>query len=236
MSPSKNQSVLPANRLLNALPKSEYRRLLPELTDVTLDFGETLYERGDIISFVYFPNNSIISLLSTVAVRSTLEVGMVGNEGMVGLSLFMGIDKASTRALVQGGGSAFRMKSAAFRKFSSHTSSMHLLLHRYTHSLLTQISQSSACNRFHTADARLARWLLMTSDRMASNEFRVTQDFLANMVGVRREAVNKVTGALQKANLVKYSRGAFAILDRPGLETLTCPCYAIIRESDDFLN
>jgi CRP-like cAMP-binding protein len=236
MSTTKNQSVPPGNRLLASLPKNEYRRLFPELTEVALVFGDIIYEPGDAISHVYFPNNSLISLLSAVADRSTLEVGMVGNEGMVGLPVFMGVDKASTRALVQGEGSAFKMKSATFRKFSNHTSSLHSRLHRYTHSLLTQISQSSACNRFHKADTRLARWLLMTGDRMGSTEFQVTQEFLSNMVGVRREAVNKAAGTLQKAKLVKYSRGIVTILNRPGLEAVACSCYAIIRQSDEFLN
>lgn len=236
MSTRTKQNVTPANRLLAALPKKEYQHLLPELTQVRLAFGEILYERGDTIPYIYFPNDSIISLLSTVAERSILEVGIVGNEGMAGLSVFMGIDIASTRAQVLGGGSAFRMKSATLRKLSSHTSSLHSLLHRYTHSLLTQISQSSACNRFHTVDKRLARWLLMTSDRMGSDEFRLTQDFISHMVGARREAVNKAAGDLQKKKLINYSRGAIAILNRSGLEAVSCACYAIIKESDDFLN
>jgi CRP-like cAMP-binding protein len=155
---------------------------------------------------------------------------------MAGLSVFMGIDKAGTRGLVKGGGSAFRMKSAILRKISNHTSSLHTILHRYTYSLLSQISQSSACNHFHTADARLARGLLMTSDRMGSNEVRLTQDFLAKLMGIRREAVSKAAGALQKEKLISYSRGVIAILDRQGLEQVACNCYAIIKESDNFLN
>ena len=229
------QDKPPANRLLAALPKKEYQSLRPELTAVTLVFGEILYERGDTIRYVYFPNNSVISLLSTEAERTPLEVGMVGKEGMTGLSVFMGIDKADTRALVKGGGSAFRMKSATLRKISNQTSSLHTILHRYTYSLLSQISQSSACNHFHSADARLARGLLMTSDRMDSHELRLTQDFLSKLMGIRREAVSKAARALQKEKLINYRRGVIAILDRQGLEEVACNCYAIIRESD-FLN
>jgi CRP-like cAMP-binding protein len=236
MSTSWDQDGTPANRLLSALPKKEYRSLLPELTQVTLAFGEILYEQGDVLRYVYFPNDSIISLLSAVPERAAIEVGMVGNEGMTGLSVFMGIDKANTRGLVKGGGSALRMKSATLRTISNHPSSLHTILHRYTYSLFTQISQSSACNRFHTADARLARWLLMTSDRRGSNDCLLTQDFLSKLVGIRREAVSKAASALQKGKLINYRRGAITILNRPGLEAVSCTCYAIIRESDTFWN
>lgn len=162
---------------------------------------------------------------------------MVGNEGMAGLSVFMGVDTARTVALVQGEGSAMSMTAVALRHEANRLGSLHRLLHRYTHSLMTQISQSSACNRFHTVDARLARWLLMSSDRMGSGEFRLTQDFMSNMLGVRREGVNQAAGDLQKGNLISYSRGTLKILDRPGLEAVSCHCYGIIRaESDSYLN
>jgi len=237
MLPAKSQCAPPANRLLAALPKKEYQRLLPELKHVTLTFGEILYEPGDTIRHLYFPNDSIVSLLAAVTERSTLEVGMVGNEGVTGISVFMGVNTSSTRALVQGGGSAMRMKSAALRKESNRESSLHRLLQRYTHSLLTQISQSSACNRFHNVNERLARWLLMTSDRMGSEEFRLTQDFMSHMLGVRREGVNKAAGALQLDKLISYSRGMIKILDHTGLEASSCKCYCMIKnESDSFLN
>jgi CRP-like cAMP-binding protein len=237
MLPARSQYAPPANRLLAALPKKEYQRLLPELKHVTLTFGGILYEPGDTIRHLYFPNDSIVSLLAVVTERSTLEVGMVGNEGVTGISVFMGVNTASTRALVQGGGSAMRMKSAALRKESNHESSLHHLLQRYTHSLLTQISQSSACNRFHNVNERLARWLLMTSDRMGSEEFRLTQDFMSHMLGVRREGVNKAAGALQLDKLISYSRGMIKILDHTGLEASSCKCYGMIKdESDSFLN
>lgn len=225
------------NRLLATLPKKEYERLLPGLKRIPLNFGEVLYEPGDTIKHVYFPNDSIVSLLSAMPERSTLEVGMVGNEGFAGLSIFMGVNVSQTRALVQGAGSAMRMTSAAVRHEANHLGALHRLLHRYSHSLLTQVSQSVACNRFHSVDARLARWLLMTSDRLGLDEFRLTQDFMSNMLGVRREGVNKAAGTLQTAKLIRYSRGMIKILDRRGLEANSCECYAIIKaESDEYLN
>jgi CRP-like cAMP-binding protein len=232
-----NHGESPANRLLAMLPGKEYRRILPELKRTTLSFGEVLYEPGDRIRHVYFPNNSIVSLLSAVGDSSTLEVGMVGNEGMTGLPIFMGVDVSTTRALVQGSGSAMKMTSGAMRHEANRLGSLHRLLHRYSHSLLTQISQSSACNRFHTVDARLARWLLMTGDRLGEDQFRLTQDFMSNMLGVRREGVNKAAGALQAKKLIRYSRGNLAILNRTGLEAASCACYAITKaESDAYLN
>jgi CRP-like cAMP-binding protein len=219
------------------LPGKEYRRILPELKRTTLTFGDVLYDPGDRIRHVYFPNNSIVSLLSAVGARSTLEVGMVGNEGMTGLPIFMGVDVSTTRALVQGAGSAMKMTSAAMRQEANRLGSLHRLLHRYSHSLLTQIAQSSACNRFHTVDARLARWLLMTGDRLGEDQFRLTQDFMSNMLGVRREGVNKAAGALQAKKLIRYSRGNLEILNRTGLEAASCSCYAITKaESDAYLN
>ena len=225
------------NRLLATLPKKEYERLLPELKRIPLNFGEVLYEPGDTIKHVYFPNDSIVSLLSAMPERSTLEVGMVGNEGFAGLPIFMGVNVSQTRALVQGAGSAMRMTSATARQESNHLGALHRLLHRYSHSRLTQVSQSVACNRFHSVDARLARWLLMTRDRLGLDQFRLTQDFMSNMLGVRREGVNKAASTLQAAKLIRYSRGMITILDRRRLEAKSCECYAIIKaESDQYLN
>jgi CRP-like cAMP-binding protein len=222
-----------ANRLLAALPKEEYQRLLPELRPVTLAFGKILYEPGAIIRHVYFPNDSIVSLISEVAERSTLEVAIVGNEGMTGISVFMGVARSRTRALVQCGGSAMRMKSAYLGRESDRSGALTRLLRRYTHSLFTQISQSAACNRFHKVDARLARWMLMTHDRTGSDEFRLTQEFMSNMLGVRRERVNMAAGDLQREKLISYSRGMIKIRDRAGLETVACECYRIIKEETD---
>jgi CRP-like cAMP-binding protein len=225
------------NRLLATLPKNEYKRLLPKLKNVSLVLGEVLYEPGAAIRYVYFPNDSIISLISKLSENSWLEVGMVGNEGMAGLAVFMGVNSSSTRALVQGAGTAMRMSSAAVRTEANQLGSFHHLLHRYSHSLLTQVSQSSACNRFHFVDARLARWLLMTKDRLGVEEFPLTQEFLSNMLGVRREGVSKAAGALQSGKLIRYSRGVITILNRRGLEAKSCKCYAIIKaETDAYLN
>jgi CRP-like cAMP-binding protein len=225
------------NRLLATLPKNEYKRLLPKLKTVNLVLGEVLYEPGAAIKYVYFPNDSIISLISELSETSWLEVGMVGNEGMAGLAVFMGVNSSSTRALVQGAGTAMRMSSAAVRTEANRLGNLHHLLHRYSHSLLTQVSQSSACNRFHFVDARLARWLLMTKDRLGAEEFPLTQEFLASMLGVRREGVSKAAGALQAAKLIRYRRGMITVLNRRGLEAKSCECYAIIKaETDAYLN
>ena len=225
------------NRLLGMLPKNEYKRLLPKLKTVSLVLGEILYEPGDAIKHVYFPNDSIISLITEVSETSGLEVGMVGNEGMAGLAVFMGVNSSSIRALVQGSGTAMRMSSAAVRTEANRLGSLHHLLHRYSHSLLTQVSQSSACNRFHFVDARLARWLLMTNDRLGVAEFPLTQEFLSSMLGVRREGVSKAASILQAARLIHYSRGMITVLNRRGLEAKTCECYEIIKaETDAYLN
>ena len=225
------------NRLLASLPKAEYKRLASVLEQVQLTFGEVLYEADETIDFVYFPENSIISLISPMSARSTIEVGMVGNEGVVGLSVFMGVDHSLTRAIVQGSGSAMRLASSAVRYESNRLSSLHRLMHCYSHSFLAQVSQSSACNRFHSVNTRLARWLMMTSDRLGSDEFRLTQEFMSNMLGVRREGVNKAAGMLQTDKMIRYSRGMITILDRDLLEDSACQCYAIIKaESDAYLN
>lgn len=231
--PSQKRTERVGNRLLSALPAKEYQRLLPELEDVNLRFAEVLCKPGENIRHVYFPNDSIISLLASVGNHSTLEVGIVGSEGMVGIGVFMGVDVSRNQALVQGAGTAMRMKVGAFRREAHQLVALHRLLHRYSHSLLTQVSQSAACNRFHTVNARLARWLLMTHDGLRVDEFRLTQEFMSNMLGVRREGVNHAAGALQHAELISYSRGIIRILDRAGLEAVTCECYRIIKEESD---
>lgn len=236
MTPQANNGSPPVNRLLAALPRKEYQRLLPHLKTTSLTFGDVLYDPGDKIKHVYFPSDSIVSLLSAVAERSTLEVGMVGNEGVAGLSIFMGVSVSSTRALVQASGTALVMSSAAVRQEANRLGALHRLLHRYTHSLLTQIAQSSACNRFHVVDSRLARWLLMTRDRVGADEFRLTQDFMSNMLGVRREGVNRAAGALQAQKLIHYTRGTIKVLNVRGLEEVSCICYSMIKsESDSYL-
>ena len=237
MPPTTKPRASVANRLLAALPQKEYQRLLPELEQVTMPFAEVVYEPGERIRHVYFPNESIISLLVEVVDRSTLEIGTIGNEGMAGISVFMGVDTSPHRAIVQGAGTAGRVKAAVLRKEVGRMGSLHRLLHLYAHTLLTQVSQSAACNRFHVVDARLARWLLMTGDRLETNEFRLTQDFISNMLGVRREGVTKAAGALQKDELIDYSRGQIRILNRMGLEAVSCECYRIMKgESDGYLS
>jgi CRP-like cAMP-binding protein len=218
-----------ANRLLAALPGKEYRRLRSHLEEVTLPFGDILYEPGEIIRHVYFPNHGIVSLLSIVEERSTLEVGVVGNEGMVGVSVFLGASASLNRALVQGAGTAMKMKAEALHKHVRKAGSLGGLLLRYTHSLLAQISQTAACNRFHKVDARLARWLLMTRDRLQSDEFRLTQEFLSDMLGVRREGVTSAARALQQEKLIRYVRGQITILNRAGLQAASCRCYEIVK-------
>ena len=233
MSPldSKQHTSTP-NRLLAALPKKEYERLLPNLEKVDLVFDTNIYNLGDPIVHVYFPNSGIISLLAAIDVRSTLEVGIVGREGMVGMSLFLGVKQSRIRAIVQGTGTAMRMKAAAFEKECGKGGTLNRVMLRFAHSMLVQISQSAVCYRFHPIEKRLARWLLMTGDRMESNEYQITQDFLSHMLGVRREAVTRAAGSLQKRGLISYSRGHILILDRPGLEAAACQCYSIIRNEE----
>ncbi|MGI8883121.1 MAG: Crp/Fnr family transcriptional regulator [Pyrinomonadaceae bacterium] len=224
------ETTKPNNRLLAALPAKEYQRLLPKLKEIPLIYTKTIYESDDIISRVYFPESGIISLLSAVGERSLMEVGIVGNEGFIGLPVFLGVKTSNNRAIVQGAGVALEMKTADFLAECNNGGALSRLLQRFTHSLLTQISQSAACNRFHEIEARLARWLLMTADRMASNEFQITQEFLSNMLGVRREGVSKAAANIQQNKLISYSRGKISVLDRAGLEAAACRCYFIIKD------
>jgi CRP-like cAMP-binding protein len=226
----------PANRLLAALPKREYQRLLPNLEHFPLVFREILYEPGDPIRNVYFPTSGVVALLAAVEDRATLEVGLVGREGMVGVPIFMGVKTSRDRAVVQAAGGALRMKATAFRKECNTLRSLPRLLQRYTYLRLTHIAQGAACNRFHPVHARVARWLLTTHDRIGADEFHLTQEFLSNMLGVRREGVNKAASTLQQKRLISYNRGALTILNREGLEAVTCQCYGIIKqEYDSFL-
>ena len=218
-----------ANRLLAALPKKDYQGLLRHLEETPLVFEKVLYQPDALMSDVYFPNSGIVSLLAGVKDRATLEVGMVGNEGMVGLGVFLGVDASMNRAVVQGVGSAMKMKATSLRKECKDGGNFSRLLQRYSHSVLAQVTQSAVCNQFHSIDARLARWLLMTHDRMGNDEFQLTQEFLSHMLGVRREGVSIAAGDLQKRKLIRYTRGHLKVLDRPGLEATSCGCYEIIR-------
>jgi CRP-like cAMP-binding protein len=219
-----------ANRLLASLPKKDYQALARHLEEVPLVFEEILYQPSLTISDVYFPNSGIISLLAAVNGRSTLEVGLVGKEGILGLPIFMGVNTSQNRAVVQGVGSAMKMKATAFRKECNNGGILTRLLQRYSHSLMTQITQSAVCNQFHSVDERLARWLLMSHDRMGTDQFALTQEFLSNMLGVRREGVSRAAGDLQKRKLISYSRGNVRIIDRKGLEATSCGCFEMITD------
>jgi CRP-like cAMP-binding protein len=230
MSPAKSPPV--SNLLLAALPKKDYQKLQRNLEEVPLILGRIIYLPTAPISDVYFPNSGIISLLAADNERATLEVGLVGKEGMVGLGVFLGVESSLNRAVVQGTGSAMTMKATTFRK-ECNDGAFSRLLRRYSHSVLTQIQQSAVCNQFHSVNARLARWLLMTHDRMGDDEFQLTQEFLSNMLGVRREGVSKAASELQKRKMIIYSRGRLKVLDRAGLEAASCSCYKIIRDESN---
>jgi CRP-like cAMP-binding protein len=219
-----------ANSLLAALPRNECQRLIASLEQVALTSGEILYEPGQKIEYVYFPIDSLVSLLTLVDQHKALEVSLVGREGMVGIPLTLEIGISPVRALVQGAGTDMRMKAAPFLKEFRQSPALQRELRRYTYALMAQITQTAACNRFHVVEARLARWLLMTYDRVQSNPFHLTQEFLSHMLGVRRVGVTKAARTLQKSKLISYSRGRITILDRKGLEAASCSCYEIVRD------
>lgn len=216
------------NHVLAALPHRQYLRMLPALEAVTLSFGDVLYEPGQAIRLVYFPCASVVSLLTLVDHHLALEVGMVGREGMVGLPLALGFNVSPFRALVQGAGAAMQMKASHFLKVLPLSPQLQRALQGHTHTLMAQVAQTAACNRFHVVEERLARWLLMTGDRVRSNDFLLTQEFLSHMLGVRRVGVTKAAGQLQKRGLIEYSRGSLHIVDRRGLEAASCSCYRAV--------
>lgn len=218
------------NSLLAALPRRSYLRLAAGFTPVELVFGEVLYEPGEAIREVYFPSRSLISLLTLVEGHLALEVGLVGREGMLGIPLALGVDVSPVRALVQGAGPALKMTAARFRAELKRSPPLQRELNRYVHAMIAQISQTAGCNRFHVVEARLARWLLMTRDRVRSAEFRMTHDFLAHMLGVRRVGVTEAAFALQRKKLIQYRRGHIRILDERGLEAVCCSCYQVVKD------
>jgi len=219
-----------ANSLLTALPQAEYQHLLAAgLEPVTLKFGEVLHEPGVPIRYVYFPIDCVVSLLMTVTGHHALKVGLVGYEGIVGIPLALGIHSSYRRASVQRAGTAMRMKSALFRKEILHGKALQQILFRFKHALVGQIAQSAVCKQFHSVQARIVSYLLMTRDRARSNEFRLTQEFLADMLGTRRASVSIAASILQKRALIKQSRGAITILDQKGLSAASCECYQIIK-------
>jgi CRP-like cAMP-binding protein len=217
------------NQVLANLPKRDFKRLKANLEPVTLKFGKVLYEPGKPIQHVYFPIDCLISLLTAVDKRRTLEVGMVGNEGMAGMPFILGIGISGVRAIVQGAGTALRMASGPFRAEFERNLPLQQALYRYTYALMAQISQTAACNRFHEAEPRLSRWLLMTRDRIGSDEFLLTHEFLAHMLGMRREGVTEAANALKRRGLISYARGNIQILNVRGLKASSCSCYQIVK-------
>ena len=224
------------NRLLAVLPAAEYERLRPHLEPVPMTLGAVVYESGSRLDHVYFPTTSIVSLLYVMADGASAEIAVVGNEGLVGVALFMGGETTPSRAIVQSAGSASRLSGSSMKEEFVRGGAMQHLLLRYTQALLTQMAQTAVCNRHHSVDQQLCRWLLLSLDRLPSNELIMTQELIANMLGVRREGVTEAAGKLQDAGLIQYSRGRMTVLDRPGLEARACACYGVVkRESDRLL-
>ncbi|RYF43613.1 MAG: Crp/Fnr family transcriptional regulator [Comamonadaceae bacterium] len=223
------------NHLLASLPAPDWARWEPLLEPCELPLGEILYESGGTMSHVYFPINAIVSLLYVMEDGASAEIAVVGKEGLVGISLFMGGGSTPSRAVVQSAGRGFRMKAAALKdEFGRSSAVMHLLL-RYTQALITQMAQTAVCNRHHSLDQQLCRWLLLSLDRLDGSELAMTQELIANMLGVRRGGVTEGAGKLQDAGLIRYSRGRITVLDRKGLEERTCECYAVVKKEYDRL-
>jgi CRP-like cAMP-binding protein len=223
------------NHILDALPDAERDRLFPHLKLVPLPLGMVLYESGEVLRHIYFPTDSIVSLLYVMKDGASAEIAVVGNEGAVGVSLFMGGETTPSRGIVQSAGSAYQLTGTRVKEeFNRHGQMLHLLL-RYTQSLITQMSQTAVCNRHHSVDQQLCRWLLLSLDRLSSNQLTMTQELIANMLGVRREGVTNAAGKLQKEGVINYSRGQITVVDRPRLEALSCECYAVVKKETDRL-
>jgi CRP-like cAMP-binding protein len=223
------------NHLLDALPAQDYARLLPNLEIVPMPLGHVLYESGAEMRHVYFPTTSIVSLLYVMENGASAEIAVVGNDGIIGVALFMGGETMPNRAVVQSAGHAYRLKGQLLKEEFNRSGELQHLLLRYTQALLTQMAQTAVCNRHHSLDQQLCRWLLLSLDRLPSNQLTMTQDLIANMLGVRREGVTEAAGNLQKAGLIEYYRGRITILDRAGLETRCCECYAVVKKEFDRL-
>ncbi|OYY74729.1 MAG: Crp/Fnr family transcriptional regulator [Gammaproteobacteria bacterium 28-57-27] len=223
------------NHLLNAFPKVVYERLLPSLELVAMPLGKVLYESGDTQQYVYFPTDSIISLLYVMENGASAEIAVVGNDGLIGISLFMGGDSVTNRAVVQSAGYAYQLPGKQIKEeFHRHGDLLTLVL-RYTQTLFTQMAQTAVCNRHHSIDQQLCRWLLLSLDRLNGTELVMTQELIANMLGVRREGVTEAAGKLQKLGIIEYQRGKITVLDRPRLEQHSCECYAVVKKETDRL-
>ena len=223
------------NRLLAALPPSDRERLFPHLELVPMELGRVLYESGDALVHVYFPLDSIVSLLYVMENGSSAEISVVGNEGLIGLALFMGGETTPSRAIVQSAGYGYRLIGRRLKEEFNRHGELQLLLLRYTQALITQMAQTAVCNRHHSVDQQLCRWLLLSLDRLSSNKLVMTQELIANMLGVRREGVSDAAGKLQKLGVIRYARGQITVLDRDKLEALSCECYAVVKKETDRL-
>ena len=230
---SDTRGVPPANLLLAGLPRRDHRRLLPRLAEVALEHAEVLFEPGEPMRHVYFPESGIVSLVAMMRDGSMAEAGMVGREGLVGLPVFLGTGASPFRAVVQVPGTARRMDAAAFRAEVKRAGTLNGLVHRYVNAFVVHLGQSSACNSHHSVEQRCCRWLLLAQDRVGAGAFPLTHEFLAAMLGVRRTGVTEVAGNLQRAGLIRYSRGRVEILDRKGLEAAACECFRVIRAALD---
>src|SRR5436190_11576573 len=223
------------NHLLAALPEADYAGLLPDLELVSLPLGMAVYESGGKLDHVYFPTNCIVSLLYVLEDGASAEIAVVGHEGLVGVALFMGGESTSSRAVVQSAGDAYRLPSKILKREFEHGGPLQHLLLRYTQALITQMAQTAVCNRHHSVELQLARWLLLSLDRLRSNERHMTQELIANMLGVRREGVTEAAGKLQTSGVIQYNRGHIMVSDRPGLEERGSECYAVVKRETDRL-
>jgi CRP-like cAMP-binding protein len=224
-----------SNRLLAALPEEDYQGLLPALEPVSLPLGMALYESGGAQGYVYFPTSSIVSLLYVLEDGSSAEIAVTGCEGLVGIALFMGGETTPSRAVVQSAGHGYRVKAAVLKQKFETGGALQYLLLRFTQALITQMTQTAVCNRHHAVDQQLCRWLLLSLDRLPANDLVMTQELIANMLGVRREGVTEAAGKLQAAGLIEYSRGKITVLDRKRLEARVCECYAVVKKEYDRL-
>src|SRR5689334_11674468 len=223
------------SHLLAALPAADYARLFEHLESVPMPLGQVLYESGSELRHVYFPTTAIVSLLYVMEDGASAEIAVVGNEGIIGVALFMGGETMPNRAVVQSAGHAYRLKGQLLKQEFNRSGELQHLLLRYTQALLTQMAQTAVCNRHHSLDQQLCRWLLLSLDRLPANELVMTQELIANMLGVRREGVTEAAGHLQEAGLIRYSRGHITVLDRPKLEKRVCECYAVVKKEMDRL-